>query len=493
MRTLGWAVVVVMLVGCGGGGGTGTGGGGGSSTGGGFATGGGGGTSSGGGTGTGGGSSSGGGTGTGGGSSTGGGTATGGGSGTTGGVGTFLRPGFYDQRLAAGADGAMHLLFADGAAQNINYGRCAGGCGSVGAWNVVQLRTTAQLGLTTVGAYGLEVEPGGRVHALLAGVPPFGSQANRIVYATCASGCTTAASWTFLDLSSLTPGANPIGTVKTFMRSATGQLSFLNQGTFNSQQAAYVSCASNCAQLSSWSAGAVLNGNPLHAAVDAAGVTHVMLHQGYATGGEGLLMYARCASGCTQAGSWQVSSLGFMSAAPLYTSGFAVTDSGRVFMAYNQGTLSGTPANQQRLLVNSCLGATMCLALDTWTSFAIGALDEGKAGIGLTTSGEGAVLTGTKDFDLDLSGCDADCHLAASWTAPTAIDTSAAIGQALAPDQGSSCPGLSESAAWWPKLPRVGISTLGVVVVHNPDAVVKCPQNSGPSRTPTIGRVISTY
>lgn len=498
MRRLSLGVVVAVLVACGGGGGTGTGGGGGS-TGGGSAAGGG--TATGGGTGTGGGSATGGGNatggGTGGGSATGGGTgggsATGGGGGTSGGgIATFARPGFFDQRLAAGPDGAMHLLFGDGAAERVNYGRCAANCELESSWSLVTLRSAAQQGTTTTGPYGLEVDGTGRVHALLAGVPPFGSSANAMVYATCGSNCTTASNWSFTDLSSLDIGQSPIGTTSTFTLSSTGRLGFLNQGQFNSYLASYVTCASNCTQLSSWTSGRVLNGNPLHAAVDGAGVTHVMLYQGTTPGGDSLLMYARCASDCTQAGSWQISPLGFLSTSGNWAHGFAVTPSGRVFMGYNQGTISGTQPNQQRLLINSCAG-TGCLDLNTWSSFALGAVEEGEDGTSLQAIGDALLLTTTATFDLNLRTCDADCHLAASWGAPTVIDTADAIAQVLPPATGSSCPTSALSASWWPRTPRSGYSANGLVVVHNPYAIVSCPGSTSPSRMPNIGRLISTF
>ncbi len=460
--------LVVVLSGCGGGGVADAGAGGGTNTGGGTVFG-------------------------GGNGSTGGGNgSTGGGSGSTGGLGTFLRVGFDSQRIAAGPDGTMHLAFEEGAAERVFYGSCGANCGTDSAWNVVQLRSAAQLGTTVAGPMGLEVDASGRVHLLIAGVAPLGQTANTMVYATCASSCGNVASWSFLDLSSLAPNHSPIGTTSTFMVSSAGQVSFLNQGQFNSVQASFLSCASGCTTLSNWSAGAVLNGNPLHAVLDGAGVRHVMLAQGRSTANEDLLFYARCASNCTAAASWQVSPLGFITNTPLWTGAFAVSAAGRVFMAFNQGVLSSNPPDARKVLINSCLGAG-CLDLNTWSSFSLGALDEGASGLWLEPAGDALALATTADFDVHLRTCEGTCETAAAWSVPTGIDTAGSIAQAIAPDTGSSCPGSSQSASWWPHSPRLAIGVRGLVAVHNPYSIVKCPQLSSPNRLPPIGRVVSSF
>lgn len=425
-----------------------------------------------------------------GGAAVGGGTAgsgMGGGAASTGGVGTFVRVGFYNQYLAAGPDGAMHLTFLDGAAERAYYARCDTRCGDPASWSPVLLRTNAQLGLITVGPYGIGVDATGRVHLLLSGVTSSGQTANALVYATCASGCSNAASWSFLDVSSLSTGRSAVSTERPFMVEPSGRVSF-----FTSDPGVYFACTSGCTTLSSWSANVSLNGNPLHAAVDGAGVTHVMLRAGSSAANEKLLKYARCASNCTVPASWAISTLGFLHNANDYAASLTVTASGRVFMAWNQGVITVSTAENRKLQVASCAGAG-CMDLNTWTTFSVGALDEGVEGAFLEASGEGVALASVSEFDLNLRGCDMNCQLPASWGAGAVIDNAAAMNQALPPDTGTSCAGSSQSASWWPSAPSVGISTRGVVVVHNPYGIVKCPSNVNPTRVPPIGRVISTF
>lgn len=409
------------------------------------------------------------------------------GAGPGGGVGTFLRVGFFDQHLAAGPDGALHLTFMDGAAERVYYGRCASGCGDPDAWNPVQLTTNTQLGVSTVGPYGIGVDATGRIHLLVSAVTYSGQTANALVYGTCASGCAAAAAWSFLDLSSLSPGNEAVGTSRPFMVEPGGRVSF-----FTSEPGIYFACDSGCTSLSRWSAAVSINGNPLHAAVDGSGTTHVMYRAGTSAAGERVIQYARCASACTVPASWQTSSLGFLMNGNDWAASLAVTAGGRVFMAYNQGVISVSQADNRKLLLASCAGAG-CMDLNEWTTVAFPAQDEGLDGSWVEASGESVALASAAGFDLNLRGCDQDCHLAGAWDAPTAVDSSAAINAAWAPDTGSSCPGTSESANWWPRRPTLGISPRGLVVVHNPTAIVKCPGSTYPSTLPPIGRVVSTF
>jgi hypothetical protein len=307
------------------------------------------------------------------------------------------------------------------------------------------------------------------------------------VYATCASGCGSLAGWAFLDLTSLAPGRDAVGTTRPFIVEPGGRVSFVT-----SDPGVYFACNGSCTALTNWSASVSLNGRPLHAGIDGAGVTHVLMERGTTTAGDELLVYARCAANCTAPASWEVSSLGFLHRAHAYAMSLVVTAGGRVFIAYNQGATSGSPSENRKLFVNSCAGAG-CMDLNSWSSVTLGELDEGLDGAWLQASGEALVLASVAGFELRLRGCDGSCQAAGSWSAPVVADTSAAINQAWPPDTATSCQGTSESASWWPRTPRVGASPRGVVVVHNPSGIVKCPGNPNPFSTPNIGRVISTF
>jgi hypothetical protein len=401
-----------------------------------------------------------------------------------GGVGTFVRVGFFNQRLATGPDGRMHITFLEGAAERVFYGSCAQNCNSDAAWSPVELRSSAQLGTTTVGPYGIGVDSTNRVHLLVGAVT---SGPNELQYGTCASNCGVAASWTWLDVSSLSLRGSVINTTRTLMVRPSGAVSFFTA------QGVYFTCAGSCTTLSNWSAPVSLNTDVLQAVVDATGVSHALLFKGRTANGEGLLGYARCATNCTVPANWQISQLGFLSNAPLFTASLTATASGRVFMAYNQGAITTSTQDNGKLFIASCAPNGACLDLNMWSSFTLGVADEGDSGTWVEIEGEGVVLASTTLSELNLRACQQDCHVGANWSAVLPIDSSAAIAQVIPPALGSNCPNTALIAAWYPRRPVIGISPTGVAVVHNPSALVTCPFSTGPSSRPPIGRVITTF
>jgi hypothetical protein len=404
-----------------------------------------------------------------------------------GGIGSFVRVGFFNQHLATGPDGRMHLTFLEGAAERVFYGSCAQNCFTDAAWSPVQLRSSAQLGVTTVGPYGVGVDSTNRVHLLVGAVTGLGSSANAIQYGTCASSCGTASNWTWTDLSSVSTGRSIIGTNRNFMVRPSGAVSFFTS------EGVYFTCSGNCSTLANWTAPVTLTAEVLHAVVDGTGVSHALLNKGRSANNESLLGYARCATNCQLPASWQISQLGFLSNAPVFTASLTATASGRVFMAYNQGVISVSMQDNRKLFIASCPANGTCLDLNSWTSFTLGALDEGDSGAWAEAAGEGVLLASTTVSELNLRGCEQDCHLQANWAQGITVDTSMAVAQVVPPALGSSCPNTATFAAWYPRRPIVGISATGVAVVHNPSALVTCPGSTGPATRPPIGRIITTF
>jgi hypothetical protein len=249
----------------------------------------------------------------------------------------------------------------------------------------------------------------------------------------------------------------------------------------------YFTCNSTCTSLKNWRAGNALEGTPLHAMADSAGITHVMLsQQDFSQTNVHLLHYARCVSNCETPSSWQVSPLGFVINGPIHTASLAVTPNGRVFMSYNEGSNTNLVQGSRRLIVRSC-GVNNCLDLNNWTSFATGELDEGNEGSWLQTGvDESVALVSNTTFHLLVRICKQDCHLSSSWSTASSIDTSAAINE-VSPLNAGECQGL-----WHPAGGSLIAWTSGMVIVHQPYALVKCPTDPNPSRVAPIGRIIST-
>lgn len=407
---------------------------------------------------------------------------------------TLLRVGFYNQHMTVGRDQRLHLTFLDGAAERMHYATCERDCGTERGWTVTQLLDVARLGTTTVGPYGIASDASGRLHLIASAVPRVGQSAYSLMYGSCATACTTASNWTFVDLSALAPGRSLIGTNDTLMVHPSGSVSFLTAGTFDATRPAYLRCDANCTVAAQWRAVAppTINGNPLRAALDSAGVSHVLYSSGRTAAGDRLLQYARCASNCGEASSWQASMLGFLYSTNDWEAGFAIDAADRLFITYNQGTTSQGVEVNRRYLVNSCAGAG-CLALDTWSSVAVGTPDEGVGGAWIARRGAGLAMTTVSDFEVRVRTCDRDCATAASWSASSVLDDNAAISATINADTGTSCPGRSESAAWWPRMPVLALNDRGWAVVHNPSGLVRCPGTSSPTRVPNIARVLASF
>ncbi len=422
-------------------------------------------------------------------------TQPGGGTTTTtvpqaGGLGTFLNVGFFGQQLAAGADGRMHIAFEDGAAQRAKYGSCTANCDDANNWNVVELLNLATLANNiTIGTSGLGVDDTGRVHLLMEGVESPGGGGIELMYATCASNCSVKASWSFVDLSGFTDGATTISTNKTFMVEPSGKVSFLSSGPGN-----YYECSATCSNLASWTYGGIFNEIPLNAVVDGDGVTHAFLNSGTDAGGNTLLQYTSCEANCTVVGNWLISNLGFLKRADLFTVTLDVAPSGRLYLGFQQGVLSFADPNNGRYTVNSCdPAATNCFDLNAWSNFAIGAVDEGDDGGFIYTAGDAVYLATVDERNINLWSCASNCSTSAPWTGPEVLDTNDSINAAVDPTIGSGCQGFAESATFWPKRPVIAVGSQGLVMVHNPSAIVKCPFNPSPGSGPPIGRIFSDF
>lgn len=440
--------------------------------------------------GSGGGTSTGGGTATGGGSATGGSGGSGGGTGTSG-IGTFARVGFGNQLLAPAPDGSMHLLFSEGAAERVVYGRCAANCSDAASWSLSQLLDHAELGSLTVSVAGLAVDGSGRVHALVHGVAMAGSGlSDPVVYATCASNCGDGANWAVVSLGDqVVNGA--VGVVSGLVVSDTGAVSFVSRGAFGNYDARFATCASNCAAgVGSWTVGPIVNGTITHLAVDAAGVFHIAFTAGTTGNGERLHSYGRCASNCTQAASWQLSAQGFVHST-FAPPGFVVTPSGRVYLSFNQGMTTIGAENNGTLFLNSCAAAN-CAELSNWTSAVLGT-DDREVEAWLARDGESLGLISTSTTEVRVRTCDANCASGAGWSAPVVVDEFMAIAQSIPPATGSSCPATATSAFWYPAYPRGAASATGVIIAHAPYALVNCPGSTSSQRSAPIGRVYSTF
>ncbi len=267
----------------------------------------------------------------------GGGTTTlpGGGTTTTvpqaGGIGTFLDPGFYGQQLAAGPDGRMHLAFEDGYAQRVNYGSCTANCHVPGNWNVVELLDEATLPNTlTIGPSGLGVDASGRVHMLVEGVES-GGEGLELRYYTCASNCSVKASWTFTDLSSISRRLHHDQHQQDLHGAA------FRQGVVPVGHRRLLRVLSDVFELRQLDAGFHRSTTPKNAVVDSDGVTHAFIYPG-AEAAATTCSSTPAVNRAARVRQLVRLDLGFLTKGTLYTITLDISDAGRLYLGFQQGT-----------------------------------------------------------------------------------------------------------------------------------------------------------
>lgn len=401
-------------------------------------------------------------------------------------VGTFPHESMYREHFAKGPDGTLHLAFAasNGVNRGIYYGHCTSGCSTPEAWNAAHLFDTNLIGTSGGEVTGFGIDGSGRRHLLVTGL-----------YATCPSDCDQPRAWSHVNLEPLL-NTNAENVVRPLLVKPDGTVGIITRGSpYHAPQ--YAECRAHCTDVSSWVVGEVyFKSLPLNAVVDEAGVTHLLLET-QDVYGDLHYAYARCAGNCTSSVNWQETDAAFLHRSPGENAGFAVTSSGRVFLAFNLGHPVVTGAFGgfiDDLVLSSCAGD--CLVKGSWSSATLAddSTHEGLAGgVWLTADGERLWLGTTTAHELRLRRCDGDCARAEGWSAPTVVDTDVAITQAMPPDTGTQCPGQSTSSSWAPALPRVAASSKGLVIAHNPRRVVFCPADTTIYRPPPIGRITATF
>lgn len=441
MRTILLMAVAVVMSGCPGPAPSGTGGGGGSTTGGGgggIATGGGSGGSLGGGTG---GGVTGGGTG----GSTGGGTG-----GATGGAGTvtFDTFGFYRPVLLSGADGVLHLVFnTNTSPSTVQYARCASECGIGANWAVAIVGTDEFTGSTR-----MVIGTDNRLH-LLYDVSRSSGPAE-LVYATCATNCAQAASWTKTNLASLFGGGwNSPSNGAPLVIDSQNRLTFtVDRKIYANGAVTLATCASACGTVGNWTVGNIRAAGT-RTVLAASGTTlHQLIDNDTPSVNATSLAYRTCASNCTVEANWQeLPNLFYYDGQmPL---ALAATAAGGVRVVYNQGpTDASLPANikaqDNKMLVWGC--DSNCLQLSSWTGFITGAVGDGADGLALSEQAGSMVISVSNTDRVFARYCGSSCLTDTNWMSAD-VDTTTAITAEYDPYALTtvSCSGTRPQAATW--------------------------------------------
>lgn len=341
-------------------------------------------------------------------------------------------------QLARDDSGALHLLAASETAGadgklRVRYGRCASACESAASWSFLTLDDAGASGSEVK----LAVEGGGRIHVveLLKGATPV------IRYGRCASSCTSATSWAFVDVSppaSVTVTGLPRG--RAFAVTATGQPRVLLRGQTNAgPHVLLLGCDGTCIDGAGWRVDPLVYGEAVSASMTSAGDAHQAVI--YATPGT-QLHFAQCSSACADAASW--TSAPVLDGNP-YALGLARATSGELHLAYTRSTGSADD-----LVYARC--TNQCTVAASWSSVTVGNGDNGRGGLDLAVSSTGSLAIAGATVPKDVQQvswllCDGNCGQATSWR-QALLEEGANVSDAHPAQQGAACDA-SQTLRFW--------------------------------------------
>ncbi len=372
----------------------------------------------------------------GGGTGTGGGSATGGGGGSTSGnTGGFpdITNGSDGRQptLIVDAAGTRHLLYEQLLPSNTTlvpyrYGECSSNCALSSNWQFTSIGDRA-----TFGALGkLSLNAQGKPRIIWARSNSTATVDDPYVFhfASCDSGCTTAAGWTSGPILNLPAGRYIYeDTGRNFSVDGTGRahLVFSTDGVAGLN---YMSCAANCTQAASWSAPIRLS--DFRARVSLATTATGQVKLAFTTQETQVLSYRTCESGCDTLANWsteaalQNSNKGQVS--------MRLDEQGRPRIFFNQNGV-GTPSGNSTYYgwcESNCTDATQ------WQFADIGLpASDGKGGLDfdLHTNGEVSAAMETDKGELSVVRCMANCQsLGATWLR-NVVETGAIIAAQVSP------------------------------------------------------------
>ncbi len=193
--------------------------------------------------------------------------------------------------VAADGEGRVHVSYYDRGRGDLRYAVCGSDCTVVENWQSIAVDETGDVGFYS----SLVVDGAGVRHIAYSDITQ-----GALRYATCASGCTTAANWELITLDPLDDaGRSPALAVD-----ATGRrhVAYYAGGTDDLR---YATCALGCGLAANWQRVTVDQVGDVGAyaslALDPEGAPHVSYFDASAM----RLKYATCRSGCATAGNWR--------------------------------------------------------------------------------------------------------------------------------------------------------------------------------------------
>jgi hypothetical protein len=320
--------------------------------------------------------------------------------------------------------------------------------------------------------------------------------AGEIVYATCASNCGQAASWTKTNLASLFGGGwNTPQYGSPMVIDTENRVSFtVDRSLYLNGGLTLATCTSDCSSLDSWSAGRI--GTGIQTSLTARGTTlHQIVDNRVGSSSTTALSYRTCAANCTVETSWQTLPNVFPYDGTM-PNAIVVTAAGGIRVVYNQGTSDASAsaavkAQDNRMLFWSC--DANCLQSTSWSGLVTGAAGDGAKGIAMAETGGAIVLAVTNGDRVFAKVCGQNCLNESQWQTAD-VDTIDTWTSQYDPIlmTASTCSGVPPTNASWTLSNGVlAIRPDGAVAFADVASILRaCPGSTYVDYQPGYGRVV---
>lgn len=197
---------------------------------------------------------------------------------------------------ALAVDGnTVHLVYEDATVNDVHYATCSADCTTFSGWTRGAAETAGAVG----GTRKLIVN-GGRLHTSW-----FDFSAQRLRYATCATGCTTPAGWASTPIDQ----AGTLGAYPSLGVGPSGTI-YISYTTTGPYQIFLANCSSSCETAASWTRTFIEDGGgsgPAENALLVSGDGRLgVVHFKVSTAD---LRYSTCATACTVSSNWRSTAL----------------------------------------------------------------------------------------------------------------------------------------------------------------------------------------
>jgi len=217
----------------------------------------------------------------------------------------------------------VHISYRDYSNQALKYATCASSCSSASSWTNTTVDTTGNVGYWT----SLTLDSNDAVH-----ISYRDTTNGDLKYATCASSCSSAVSWTKTSVDN----SGDVGAYTSIAIDSNDAV-HISHYDYANDDLKYATCASSCSSASSWTKISVdTTGNVGYytsLAIDSNDAVHIS----YRDTTNQALKYATCASSCSSAVSWTTTSVDTTANVGAYTS-IAIDSNDAVHISYHDYT-----------------------------------------------------------------------------------------------------------------------------------------------------------